>query len=151
PHAQFPTRSMNVTLRSRTAVASLASSVRQQLRGLDPDLPLYGLRTMSERVSGSLARRRFSMLLLSLFAGLALALGIVGTYGVMAYQVGQGTRELGIRLALGATPRALVGFVLREGFLLAAAGVAVGVGAALASTRVMRSLLFETTATDPTT
>jgi predicted permease len=151
PHAQFPTRSMNVTLRSRTAVASLAASVRSELRALDPDLPVYGLRTMSERVSSSLARRRFSMLLLSLFAALALVLGTLGTYGVMAYQVSQGTRELGIRLALGATPGVLLKFVLREGLVLCASGVAVGLAAAVALTRAMRALLFGTTVTDPTT
>ena len=151
PHTQYPTRSMNVTLRSRTAVASLAASLREQLHALDPDLPVYGQRTMAERVSASLARRRFSVLLLSLFAALALALGTLGTYGVMAYQVSQGTRELGIRQALGATPRVLLGFVLREGLLLAASGVAVGLAAAFALTRAMRALLFETTATDPTT
>jgi predicted lysophospholipase L1 biosynthesis ABC-type transport system permease subunit len=151
PHTQIPTRAMNVTLRSRTSVASLAASVRAELRALDPDLPLYGLRTMSERVDASLARRRFSMLLLSLFALLALALGTIGTYGVMAYQVGQGTRELGIRLALGATPSLLLGFVVREGMRLALAGVAVGLVAAAALTHVMQSLLFGTTATDPIT
>ena len=151
PHTQYPTRSMNVTLRSRTAVASLAASLRGELRALDPDLPVYGLRTMSERVSASLARRRFSMLLLSLFAALALALGTLGTYGVMAYQVSQGTRELGIRLALGATPQALLKFVLREGLALAGSGVAVGLAAAVALTRAMRALLFGTTVTDPTT
>jgi len=148
PHAQFPARSMNVTLRSRTSVASLATAARGELRALDSELPVYGLRTMSERVDASLARRRFSTLLLGLFAGLALALGTVGTYGVMAYQVGQGAREMGIRLALGATPRTLLGFVLREGLSLCAAGVAAGLVASLALTRGMRSLLFETGATD---
>ena len=151
PHTQIPTRAMNVTLRSRTSVASLAASVRAELHALDPDLPLYGLRTMSERATASLARRRFSMLLLSLFAVLALALGAIGTYGVMAYQVGQGTRELGIRLALGATPRLLLGFVVREGMQLALAGVAAGLVAAAALTHVMQSLLFGITATDPLT
>jgi len=91
------------------------------------------------------------VLLLGLFAALALTLGTLGTYGVMAYQVSQGTRELGIRQALGATPRVLLGFVLREGLLLAVAGVGIGLAAAFAVTRAMRALLFETTATDPTT
>ena len=151
PHTQYPTRALNVTVRSRTAVASLAAAVRRELGAVDASLPVYGLRTMSERVDASLARRRFSTLLLSLFAALALALGTIGTYGLMAYQVGQGTRELGIRLALGATPGRLLGFVMREGLLLAALGVGAGVGAALLLTRVMRSLLFETSAIDPVT
>ena len=103
---------------------------------------------MADRVHESLARRRFSMLLLTLFAGLALVLGIVGTYGVMAYQVNQGTRELGIRLALGASPRGLMAFVLGQGLAVALAGVVVGLAAALALTRLMQSLLFGVEATD---
>jgi ABC-type antimicrobial peptide transport system permease subunit len=91
------------------------------------------------------------MLLLSLFAGLALTLGTIGTYGVMAYQVSQGTREIGIRLALGATPRRVLGFVLRRGMAMALFGVAVGLAAAFALTRLMRSLLFGVEATDPLT
>jgi len=151
PHTQYPTRAMNVTLRSKAGSASLAAAVRDELRRLDPELPVYGLRTMVERVDASLARRRFSMLLLSLFAALALTLGTIGTYGVLAYQVSQGTRELGIRLALGATPRRLLAFVLREGMVVALVGVAVGMAAALALTRAMRSLLFEVGAADPLT
>jgi predicted permease len=151
PHTQYPARALNVTVRSRTAAASLAAAVRDEVRGIDPDLPVYGLRTMTERVEASLARRRFSMLLLSLFAGLALILGTIGTYGVMAYHVSQGTRELGIRLALGATPRRVLGFVLREGMAVALSGVAAGLAAAFALTRAMRSLLFGVGATDPLT
>ena len=151
PHTQYPTRAMNVTLRSRSDPASLAAAVRGEVRGLDPELPVYGLRTMSERVLASLAHRRFSMLLLGLFAALALALGTLGTYGLMAYQVSQGTRELGIRLALGATPRRLLAFVLREGMAVAVSGVAVGLAATLALTRAMRSLLFGVSASDPLT
>jgi predicted permease len=151
PHAQYPTRAMNVTLRSRSDPASLVAAVRGEVRGLDPELPVYGLRTMSERVLASLAHRRFSMLLLALFAALALVLGTLGTYGLMAYQVSQGTRELGIRLALGATPRRLLAFVLREGMAVAVSGVAVGLAAALALTRAMRSLLFGVGALDPLT
>ena len=131
--------------------SALAAAARDAVRGLDPELPVYGLRSMAERVDASLARRRFSTLLLGLFAVLALTLGTIGTYGVMAYQVGQGTRELGIRLALGATPGRLLAFVLREGMALALAGVAVGLGAALLLTRAMRSLLFEVGAADPLT
>jgi ABC-type antimicrobial peptide transport system permease subunit len=142
---------MTVTLRGQGDPASLADLARRELRAVDPGLPIHALRTMSERVSASLAPRRFSMLLLSLFAGLALALGTIGTYGLMAYQVSQGRRELGIRLALGASPSRVLGFVLREGMSVALAGAAFGVVVALVLARVLASLLFGISAFDPLT
>jgi predicted permease len=151
PQTQYPARSMTVTLRGQGDPASLADLARRELRAVDPGLPIHALRTMSERVSASLAPRRFSMLLLSLFAGLALALGTIGTYGLMAYQVSQGRRELGIRLALGASPSRVLGFVLREGMSVALAGAAFGVVVALVLARVLASLLFGISAFDPLT
>ena len=151
PHAQYPARSMTVTLRGQAGPASLAGLARDAVRSVDPELPLHGLRTMEERVSASLARRRFSMLLLGSFAALALVLGAIGTYGLLAYQVGQGRRELGIRLALGASPRGLTGFVLREGMAVAFAGAGAGMAAALVLARGMASLLFGVSAFDPLT
>jgi predicted permease len=151
PQTQTGTRAMNVTVRSRQDGAHLAAAVTREVRGLDPDLPVYGMRTMKDRVDESVSRRRFSMLLLSLFAGLALVLGIVGTYGVMAYQVSQGTRELGIRLALGAAPGRVLAFVLRRGMAIALPGVALGVVGALALSRLLRSMLFGIETTDPLT
>ena len=99
----------------------------------------------------SLARRRFSMLLLTLFAALALGLASIGIYGVLAYLVSQGTRELGIRLALGATPRRILVLIVRHGMSVALAGVALGVAGAFLLTRFMRTLLFGVTASDPLT
>jgi predicted permease len=151
PHNQYPARALSVTVRSQADAAALTAAVTREVRALDPDLPIYGLRTMAARVEQSLARRRFSMLLLSLFAVLALALGVIGTYGVMAYQVSQSTRELGIRLALGASPRRILAFVLGQGMALALAGVAGGLAAAFAVTRLMQSLLFGVEAIDPFT
>ena len=112
---------------------------------------MYGVRTMAERVDESLARRRFSMLLLTLFAGLALGLASIGIYGVLAYLVSQGTREIGIRLALGATPRRILVLIVRHGMSVALAGVALGVAGAFVLTRFMRTLLFGVTASDPLT
>jgi predicted permease len=150
-HAQSPVRAMNVVLRSRADPEALTAAVREQLRAVDPDLPIYGVRTMAERVDESLARRRFSMLLLTLFAALALGLAAIGTYGVLAYLVSQGAREIGIRLALGASPGRILVLIVRHGMSVALAGVAAGVTGAFLLTRFMRSLLFGVTASDPMT
>jgi predicted permease len=156
PQNQYPARSMNVVLRTgtdRTGTdpAVLTSAVKQQIRALDSDLPLYNVRTMEQRMEESLARRRFSMLLLALFACVALALATIGTYGVMAYLVNQGTREIGIRIALGATQMGIVRLVVWKGMALALSGVAVGLAGALALSRLMRSLLFGVSPADPLT
>ena len=129
----------------------LASAVKQQIQELDSDLPLYNVRTMEQRIDESLVRRRFSMLLLALFACVALALATIGTYGVMAYLVSQGTRELGIRIALGATHRAIVRLVVWKGVVLALCGVAIGSAGAFALSRLMQSLLFDVSPSDPFT
>ena len=151
PHAQFTSRALNIVLRSRTDPVRLVSAVRKEVHALDPDLPLYNVRTMGERVDASLARRRFSMQLLSLFAALALGLAAIGIYGVIAYLVSQGTRELGIRMALGATPRGILLMIVRTGMIVALIGVAAGLAGAWALTRFMRSLLFGIDAADPLT
>jgi predicted permease len=151
PHTQYPTRAMNVVLRSSVEPAALTSALKQEIRALDSDLPVYNVRTMSQRVDESLARRRFAMLMLVLFAFLAFALATIGIYGVMAYIVNQGTRELGIRMALGATQSHILRLVVRQGMTLALSGVASGLLGAFALTRVMRSLLFGIGATDAAT
>jgi ABC-type antimicrobial peptide transport system permease subunit len=106
---------------------------------------------MEERVGESLARRRFSMLLLGIFAGIALVLATIGIYGVMAYLVNQGTRELGIRIALGASQRNILSLVVWQGMALAFAGTTLGLAVAFLLTRLIRSLLFGVDATDPLT
>lgn len=150
-HSQYPTRAMNLVLKSDSAPSQLTGSVRELLRTLDPDLPMFNVRTMAERVSESLAQRRFAMHLLTLFAVIALVLATIGIYGVMSYLVSQSTRELGIRLALGATAGNVVWLVGRHSALMAVSGVAIGVAVALAMTRFMQSLLFETHTMDPFT
>src|SRR6185295_13261229 len=122
PHTQFVAREMNVVARGGSAAA-----VRGQIREVDPDLPVYRVKMMTERVQESLARRRFTLVLLGVFAALALVLAAIGTYGVMAFLVTQGTRELGIRIALGATAAGILRLVLGRGMTVAAAGVAIGV------------------------
>jgi len=129
----------------------MVSSVKNELRSLDPDLPMYYVRTMEQLVSESLARRRFSMLLLGIFASVALVLAAIGIYGVMAYLVNQGTREIGIRMALGASKRNILSLVVRQGITLALSGVAIGMAASFLLTRLIRSLLFGVQATDPVT
>ena len=150
-HTQFPTRALTVALRSRAEPAARLSSTKSQLRNLDPDLPLYRVRTMEQQVNDSLARRRFLTLLLGVFASVALVLAAIGIYGVMAYLVNQGTRELGIRIALGASERNILSLVVRLGMALAFSGVMIGLAAALLLTRLIRSLLFGVEATDPIT
>jgi ABC-type antimicrobial peptide transport system permease subunit len=112
---------------------------------------MYGVVTMEQRVAGSLARRRFTTVLLAMFAGFALALATIGIYGVMAYLVSQGTREIGIRMALGATEKTVLKLVVKQGMVLAMCGVAVGLIAALAFSRLVSGLLFGVKATDPLT
>ncbi len=150
-HGQTPSRAMNVVLRAAGDPATLASTVTREIRALDPDMPIYKMRSMSERVDDSLAERRFSMLLLTLFAVLALGLAAIGIYGVMAYLVSQGTRELGIRLALGASPRDVLTMVVRQGMSVAFAGLALGVAGAFVLTRFMRAMLYGVHAADPAT
>jgi predicted permease len=151
PHTQNPSRALTVVVRGNSEPAALTASVKKEIRELDPDLPVYQARTMADRVDESLARRRFTMSLLGVFAGVALVLAAVGIYGVMAYLVSQGTREIGIRMALGATQRGILTLVVRQGMTLALTGVLTGLAGAFALTRFLRSLLFGVDATDPIT
>jgi putative ABC transport system permease protein len=137
----------------RTAVPpeGLTAEVRGAVRQVDPGLSLYNVQTMEEVVSRSLADRRLQLLLLAAFAGIALLLAAAGLYGVISYLVAQRTREIGVRLALGAQRREVVGMVMRQGAGLAAAGIALGLVGGLALTRVLGSLLYGVSARDPLT
>jgi len=150
-HSQVTTRAMTIVVRTATRPEAVTADVRAAIHSIDPELPIYNVQTMNQRVQQSLARRRFATLLLSLFAGLALTLAIVGVYGVMAYLVRQGTRELGIRMALGATPGQVRTLVVKQGMTIALAGAGFGLVAALLLTRVMRGLLFGVAPSDPVT
>jgi predicted permease len=151
PQTQFVTREMNVVVRTGGDPAALYSAARKEIQRVDGDLPIFHAVTMEQRVRESLVKRRFAMLLLSLFAGLAVALAMIGIYGVVSYVVNQGTREIGIRLALGATPRAILHMVISRGMALAIPGVVIGLLGSLVFTRMMRGLLFGVSPTDPVT
>jgi predicted permease len=150
-HTQVTGRAMNVVVRTAGEPAGLAVAAARVIHALDPELPIYNVRTMEQRVEESLARRRFSMLLLTLFAALALALAAIGVYGVIAYLVTQGTRDLGIRMALGATPRSIVLLILGHGMSVALIGVVAGLAGAFVATGFMRNLLFGVAPSDPVT
>jgi len=151
PHAQATTRAMYVAVRGSVAPEALSQAVRRAVRDLDPNLPIYRLRPMSALVDGSLARHRFAMRLLGLFALIALVLAAIGTYGVMSYIVAHGTRELGIRLALGASPGRVLGLVMGHGLMVASAGVAIGLGGAYLLTKLLGSLISGVGRADPIT
>ena len=148
PHTQNPSRAINVVMRADTEPAALTTAATATIRALDPDLPIYNVKTMEARVDESLARRRFAMLLLALFAVLALGLASVGIYGVIANLVSQGTREIGIRLALGASPDGILAMVVRHGMSVALVGIVIGLAGALAVARAMENLLFGVTTRD---
>ncbi|MGD0778228.1 MAG: ABC transporter permease [Candidatus Solibacter sp.] len=142
---------LTLTLRTGPEPLSLVSAVRAQVAGPTRDQPIYKVRSMEQIISGSLAERRFTMLLLIVFATAALLLAAVGIYGVMSYAVTRRTHELGIRVALGASRREIVALVLRQGMRLAAIGMAAGLVAALALTRFMAGLLYGVRPADPAT
>jgi predicted permease len=142
PQTQYVTRAMNVVMRSSNDPVALAPAVKQQIHELNPDLPLYNVSTMQQRFDNSLARRRFTMLVLGTFAAISLGLAVIGIYGLIAYLVGQGSREVGIRLALGASRANIMTLIVRGGMTLAFWGVGIGIAGALIVSRLMRSLLF---------
>jgi len=131
--------------------AALTQGVRQAVHALNKDLPVYDIKTMNDRISDATARARFSAILLAVLAAIALVLAAVGIYGVMAYVVTQRTREIGIRIALGARQADVLWLVTRRGAALALAGITLGVAGALASTRVLATLLYEIKPGDPET
>lgn len=150
PYLQMTWSGMSLMVRtSSTDPASLAASLRREVQAVDKDQPVYNVKTLTQALSESLAPQRFSTLLLGIFAVIALLLAAVGIYGVMAYAVAQRTHEIGIRMALGAQQRDVLRLVVGQGLVLTLIGVACGLAAALVLTRLMTSLLYGVSATDP--
>jgi len=149
PYQQFPGNRMFLAVRTSTETAALSSLVVGEIHAVDPDVVVYGIRTMQERLYDSLARQRFSSTMLGTFAVFALLLVAVGLYGVLSHLVTQSTHDIGVLVTLGAQPGNIIALVLRQGMQLAGIGIAVGLAGALGLTRIMNSLLFGVTATDP--
>jgi putative ABC transport system permease protein len=151
PHAQHPVDAVVVTLRARGEPRELVGPARAVLRRLDPALPMAAVATMEDLVAESVAARRFSLMLLAAFAGVALLLAATGIYGVLSYIVGQRTREIGVRMAVGAARVHILRLVVGEGLLLVGTGLVLGFGTSLAVMRVIRGLLYEVQPSDPPT
>jgi putative ABC transport system permease protein len=145
PNRQAPFASMTLVVRTDASLSpdSLINALRRRLRGIDPDLPLAHIQTMSEQVTESVSQAHFQTILLTVFSGIALVLGSVGIYGVLSYAVVSRTREIGIRAALGARPADILRFIIGQGLALVACGLALGMVLSLAAGRLIESLLFQ--------
>jgi putative ABC transport system permease protein len=148
-HAAFTLPFMGAIVRSELSEGTIASAVRQAVRSLDPELPIDDSETVETILERTTGQPRFRALLVTAFAAVALVLAGVGLYGLISYTVAQRVPEIGVRLALGATPAQVAGLVIRQGLVLAAAGVALGMIGALGATRLIESLLFSVSASDP--
>ena len=151
PYAQGMVREMSLVVRTTAEPMLAANSVRQAIAGIDRDQPVERVQPMTQYLADSMARRQFSTLLLGVFAAVALLLAAVGLYGVMSYSVAQRTHEIGIRMAMGARGRDILKMVVGQGLTLTLIGVGLGIAGALALTRLMMSLLYDVSATDPLT
>lgn len=149
PFLQAPSRTLGVAIRTSQDPDSITNAVRREIAQIDPELPFYGVRTMAERLATSLMDRRTPMLLATGFAAVALFLAAIGIYGVLAYQVSQRRREIGIRMALGAASGSIFNLVLREGGLIVGVGAAMGLAGAFLLRQTVQSQLYDTVAMDP--
>jgi putative ABC transport system permease protein len=151
PHTQFDDSFQQLVVRTSVDPASLTAAVRNEIRAVDANVPIYQIATMRQLISSSVAQRRFTLVLLAGFAGIALLMSAIGIYGVMSYTVTQRTQEIGIRVALGAQTGDVLKLVIRQGMLLVLVGVANGLIGAFGLTRLMEGLLFGVSASDPLT
>jgi putative ABC transport system permease protein len=144
-------RWMTLVIKSRAPAAELVEAVKQRIWSMDSQIPVSDIQSMDDLLEVSVAQQRFNMLVLAIFAALAVALAGVGIYGMMSYRVNQRTHEIGIYIALGAQHRDVLRLIMKDGVKLALLGIVLGLAGALALTRVMVSLLFEVKPTDPAT
>ena len=151
PYQQYPYAGMTLVIRTASDPASMATAVRREVQGIDASLPVSDVRSMEEVISTSVSQRRFSMTLLGIFATVALLLAAVGIYGVMAYSVSERVHEIGIRIALGAGRGDILKLVVGQGMILTLIGIASGLVASFVLTRLMASLIYGVSATDPLT
>jgi predicted permease len=151
PRFGFTPGGYNFVIRSTRGSDALAPAIQHAVRAMDPGLPIIRLRSMDDVFGDSVSRQRFLSTLLGIFAGVALLLAAIGTYGVLSYLVTERTREIGIRVALGASAGGIVRLVLRQGLTLTLAGIAIGIVGALALARLTQTLLFGVSPTDPMT
>jgi predicted permease len=147
----FAPRQMNLVLETSRPLPSLLPGIRSAVSAIDPGLPIVQMRTMEDVIGASLTRQRFLSLMLGIFAAVALLLAAIGTYGVLSYMISERHREIGIRMALGAGNSQVIGLVLKQGITIAAVGIVVGVGGALALSRITQSLLYGVDPADPAT
>ncbi|HEY3886657.1 MAG TPA: FtsX-like permease family protein, partial [Vicinamibacterales bacterium] len=151
PYAQAPWPFMAIVMKTPMAANAATAALDHVLASIDPELPTPAVRPMQELISRSLSMDRFEMVGLVAFAGVGLALAVIGLYGVMSYVVSRRTREMGLRIALGASPSSIVQLVMVDGLRLTAAGVAVGLLGSVAAARVIQSWLFGVRTSDPLT
>ncbi len=151
PEPQSPFNGLNLVIRAATSPSPLATAVKEQVWAMDATVPVYQIRTMDQLVSESLAPPRFHTVLMGIFAGVALVLAVAGIYGVMSHSVSRRTHEIGIRMALGAQPRDVLGLVVRQGMAPALVGGGIGLLGSFGLARLLTALLFEVSATDPIT
>ena len=151
PYAQSPFWGANLVVKTTLSLPSVAATIRRDVWNIDKDLPVTDVQAMPDVIEASVAQPRFRAFLLGLFAAMALILAATGIFGVISYSVSCRTNEIGIRVALGASRATILRMVLREGVVLTAAGLAVGVPAALAASRLVEQMLFEVSAHDPAT
>jgi putative ABC transport system permease protein len=149
PYLQAGDQTMSLVVRTDSLPAAILPSIKNAIRAVDKDQPVFNVKTMDEIISGVVSAQRLAFILLGIFAFLALALAAVGIYGVTSYSVSQRTHEIGIRMALGARESDVLRLVVGHGLLLGVVGIAIGAGGALALTRFLSSMLYGIRATDP--